>query len=58
MRGVVARRDGGPANPQSPGDAIDASTQIISVKGTTLAAFQARTITIEEARKQVEIKEQ
>jgi hypothetical protein len=55
---TIVARDGVPANPQSPGDAIDASIQVIKVKGSTLAAFQARTISIEEARKQVEVTEQ
>ena len=55
---TIVARDGAPANPQSPGDAIDATTQIMQVKGSTLAAFQARTISIDEARKLVEIKEQ
>ena len=55
---TIIARDGAPTNPQSPGDAIDASTQIMRVKGSTLAAFQSRTISIEEARKLVEIQEQ
>jgi hypothetical protein len=55
---TIVARDGVPTNPQSPGDAIDASIQVMKVKGSTLAAFQARTISIEEARKQVEITEQ
>lgn len=55
---TIVARDGVPANPQSPGDAIDASVQIMRVKGSTLAAFRAQTLSIEEARKQVEITEQ
>lgn len=55
---TIVARDGAPTNPQSPGDAIDSSTQIMRVKGSTLAAFQSRTISIEEARKAVEITEQ
>ncbi len=55
---VIVARDGTPTNPQSPADAIDASVQVMKVKGSALAAFQARTITLEEARKQVEVTEQ
>ncbi len=55
---TVYARDSTPNNPQSPGDAIDSTTQIMSVKGSTLAAFQAQTISIAEARKQVLITEQ
>jgi len=55
---VVVARDGVPGNPQQPGDAIDSSIWVMRVKGSTLAALQGRSITIEEARKQVEVKEQ
>lgn len=50
--------DGVPNNPQFPGDAIDASTWVMRVKGSVLAAFRAETISKEEARKQVEVREQ
>jgi hypothetical protein len=53
---IVARAV--PNNPQSPGDALDDSVQILKVKGSTLAAFQAQTISQDEARKLVEITEQ
>ena len=53
---IVARAV--PNNPQSPGDALDDSVQILKVKGSTLAAFQAQTISKDEARKLVEITEQ
>lgn len=55
---VVVARDGVPNNPQFPADAIDSSTTVISVKGSVLAAYRAGTLTDEEARKQVEVKEQ
>lgn len=55
---TIVARDGVPTNPQSPGDAIDASVQVMKVKGSTLAAFRAGTISLEEARKQVEVTEQ
>ena len=55
---VIVARDATPPNPQSPADAIDASVQIMRVKGSTLAAFRAGALSIEEARKQVEVKEQ
>jgi hypothetical protein len=53
---VVAR--GTPSSPLSPGDSIDSSTWVMRVKGSVLAAFRAGTTSEEEARKQVEIKEQ
>ena len=55
---VVVARDGVPNNPQFPADAIDSPTWIMSVKGSVLAAFRAQTISEDEARKQVEVKEQ
>jgi hypothetical protein len=55
---TVYAEDSTPNNPQSPVDAIDSTTQVMKVKGSTLAAFRAQTISIEEARKQVEITEQ
>ena len=55
---TVVARDGEATNPQIPGDSIDSSIWVMRVKGSVLAAFQARTITLEEARKQVEVTEQ
>lgn len=55
---TIVARDGAPTNPQSPAAALDSSKQIISVKGSTLAAYRAGTISIDEARKLVEITEQ
>jgi hypothetical protein len=55
---TIVARDGVPPNPQFPGDAVDASTWVMRVKGSVLSAYRARTITKEEARKQVEVREQ
>lgn len=55
---TVVARDSVPNNPQFPADAIDSPAWIMSVKGSVLAAFRAGTISREEARKQVEVKEQ
>lgn len=41
-----------------PGDSIDATTWVMRVKGSVLAALRAQTITREEAEKQVEVTEQ
>lgn len=41
-----------------PGDSIDATTWVMRVKGSVLAAFRAGTITKDEAQKQVEVTEQ
>jgi hypothetical protein len=55
---VVVARDGVPNNPQFPADAIDSPIWVMSVKGSVLAAFRAGTLSEDEARKQVEVKEQ
>ena len=55
---TIVARDGEPTNPQIPGDAIDSSIWVMRVKGSVLGAFQAKSLTLEEARKQVEITEQ
>jgi hypothetical protein len=55
---TVVARDSVPNNPQFPADAIDSPAWIMSVKGSVLAAFRAGTLSREEARKQVEVKEQ
>ena len=41
-----------------PGDSIDATTWVMRVKGSVLAALRAGSITNEEAQKQVEVTEQ
>ena len=55
---TVVARDAVPGNPQQPGDAIDTSIWLMRVKGSTIAAYQSRTINLEEARKQVAVTEQ
>ena len=55
---TIAARDSGPNNPMFPGDSLDSSTWVLSVKGSVLAAYQARTMTKEEARQQVQVREQ
>jgi hypothetical protein len=52
---IAARRA---TNPLVPGDSIDASTWVMRVKGSVLAALRASTISREEAQKQVEVTEQ
>ena len=55
---TVAARDDEPRNPLFPsGATVDSSTWIARVKGSDLAALRAGTLTLEEARKRVEIKE-
>jgi len=46
------------SNNAAPGAAVESSKGTIRVKGSVLAAYRAGTITKEEARKQIEIKEQ
>ena len=55
---AVIARDGVPNDPQFPGDTLDSTTQVIRVKGSVLAAYQSKAISIDEARKLVEVKEQ
>jgi hypothetical protein len=52
---TVAARDA--EGPLSPAENYDPATLIIRVKGSDLAAFQAKTITLEEARKRVEVRQ-
>jgi hypothetical protein len=54
---TVAARDNAPSDPLVPGDTVDLNTMIFRVKGSDLTAFHSRRITIEEARKRVEIRE-
>jgi hypothetical protein len=54
---MVAARDNAPSDPLVPGDTVDLNTMIFRVKGSDLAAFHSRRITIEDARKRVEIRE-
>jgi hypothetical protein len=55
---TIAASDDMPTNPRAPGDSIDASTWVMRVKGSVLAALRAGTITKDEAQKQVEVTEQ
>ena len=55
---VIVARDAVPNNPQFPGDSIDSSIWVMRVKGSVLAAYQRQSITLEAARKQVEVTEQ
>jgi hypothetical protein len=54
---TVAARDNVPSDPRIPGDNTDSSTVIFRVKGSDLTAFHARRITIDEAKKRVEVTE-
>lgn len=54
---VVAARDNMPENPLIPGDATDFSTILLRVRGSDLAAFRGGRLTIEEARKTVDVRE-
>jgi hypothetical protein len=55
---TVVARDGVPNNPQFPGDGLDSSMWVMSVKGSVLAAYRAGSLSKDEAAKQVEVKEQ
>lgn len=55
---TVAARDNVPSDPLIPGDSTDSSTVILRVRGSDLAAFHARTITLEEAKRRVDVREQ
>jgi hypothetical protein len=54
---TIAARDGEPPSRLVPGDAYDLTTTVLRVKGSDLAAYRAGRLTMEEARKKVEIKE-
>jgi hypothetical protein len=53
----VVARDNAPRDPLMPGAAIDLSTMILRVKGSDLAEFHARRLTLEEAVRRVEVQE-
>ena len=55
---TIIARGGTTTDPLSPGDSIDQSTWVLRVKGSVLAQYYARSITLDEARKLVEVKEQ
>lgn len=54
---TIAARDSEAGNRLVPGDAYDLTTTVIRVKGSDLAAFHTKQITLEEARQRVEVKE-
>ena len=54
---TVAARDNLPSDPLVPGDTVDSSTVIFRVKGSDLAAFHSRRISMDEARKRVHVTE-
>ena len=54
---TVAARDNAPRDPLVPGDTVDFSTWVFRVKGSDLAAFRAGRISIDDARKKVEVRE-
>jgi hypothetical protein len=54
---TIAARDNVPSDPLVPGDTVESSTVIFRVKGSDLAAFHSRRITLDEARKRVEVRE-
>jgi hypothetical protein len=54
---TVAARDDEPRNPLLPGNAVDYSTWMIRVKGSDLAAIRSGTLSLEDARKRVEVSE-
>jgi hypothetical protein len=55
---TVAARGDAPRNPLLPGDAIDSTTLVLRVRGSDLGALRGGTITLEEARKRVQVSEQ
>jgi hypothetical protein len=54
---TVAARDNVPSNPLIPTDAADSRSVIIRVKGSDLGEFRANRLTLEEARKKVQTRE-
>jgi hypothetical protein len=54
---TVAARDNAPRDPLTPGDTAGLNTLIFKVKGSDLAAFRAGRMTLEEARRHVQVQE-
>jgi len=52
---TVAAKDNVPRDPLVPGDTVDLSTITFRVKGSDLAAFHSKRLTLDEVRKRVEI---
>ena len=55
---AVAARDNLPRDPLVPGDMTDFTTMFLRIKGADLSAFHAKRMTLEEARKRVQISDQ
>ena len=55
---AVAARDNLPRDPLVPGDMTDFTTMFLRIKGADLSAFHAKRITLEEARRRVQISDQ
>jgi hypothetical protein len=53
---TVAAKDNEPSNPFTQGDP-DVMTILLRIKGSDIADFQARRVTLEEVRKRVEVRE-
>ena len=54
---TVAARDNVPPDPLVPGDTTELNTVIFRIKGSDLAAFRSGTLSLGEARKKVEARE-
>jgi hypothetical protein len=54
---TVAARDNAPRDPLMPGDTAGLNTLIFRIKGSDLAAFRAGRMTLEEARRHVQVQE-
>jgi hypothetical protein len=54
---TVAAKDNVPRDPLIPGDTIDLSTITFRVKGSDLAAFHSKRLSLDEVRQRVEIRE-
>jgi hypothetical protein len=55
---VVAARDNLPRDPLVPGDQTDFTTMVLRIRGADLSALHAKRITMEEARKRVQVSDQ
>lgn len=55
---TIAARDNLPRDPLVPGDMTDFTTMILTIKGADLSALHAKRITVEEARKRVQVSDQ
>ena len=55
---TVAAQDSAPRDPLVPGRSVDSSTVYLRVRGSDLADFHARRITLSEAIQRVEVREQ